>query len=137
MENINIEQFLTNVDETKLDEVIEKARQKKKRTLDRRVIELEDWQKKASARIKILINDNKELRNNFTDLKEKLKEVEKDTKSVTDTLIIHGIERRVLENHIHSLVFQELGKNTLRNDLLNSARTTRDFSHEMHCRVLA
>jgi len=33
MENINIEQFLTNVDETKLDEVIEKARQKKKRSL--------------------------------------------------------------------------------------------------------
>jgi len=129
MENINIEQFLTNVDETKLDEVIEKARQKKKRSLDRRVVELEDWQKKASARIKILINDNKELGNNVTDLKKKLKEVEIDTKSVTDTLIIHGTERRMLENHIHSLVFHELGKNTLRNDLFHGLLTRNCKAH--------
>lgn len=123
MENINIEQFLTNVDETKLDEVIEKARQKKKRSLDRRVAELEDWKKKASVNITILINDKKELINNINNLEQNLKELEIDTKSVTDTLIIHGTERRVLENHIHSLVFQELGKNTLRNDLFHGLLT--------------
>ena len=129
MENINIEQFLTNVDETKLDEVIEKARQKKKRSLDRRVVELEDWQKKASVNITILINDKKELINNINNLEQNLKELEIDTKSVTDTLIIHGTERRMLENHIHSLVFHELEKNTLRNDLFHGLLTRNCKAH--------
>lgn len=61
--------------------------------------------------------------NNINNLEQNLKELETYTKSVTDTLIIHGTKRRVLENHIHSLVFQELGKNTLRNDLFHGLLT--------------
>jgi hypothetical protein len=157
MENINIENFLEEADETQLTELIEKANQKKRKSLDRRVAELENWKKQIGVEIKILRNDNTELKGKYDNLKNKNKklteqytelendnkelkqehsdltknfnDLKDDTTKVTDTLIIHGTERRELEKYIHSLVYKEIGKDTLRDQLFHGLLTSKCKHH--------
>ncbi|WP_346938140.1 hypothetical protein [uncultured Clostridium sp.] len=75
--------------------------------------------KELSNNVKNILDDNKNIKEDNEKLKIVVDEMSKETNKVTKTLLTHGSEKRKLENSIHNLIYRELKKDSLRDELFH------------------
>jgi uncharacterized coiled-coil DUF342 family protein len=117
------------MNEEEMELIIQKVQEQKRKSLDKRVVELENWKKKADSEIKVLRKDKMDLNNKIKELEEVIENTEEKTKQITETLFTHGKQKRELEKHIHRLVYKTIGRNTLRDDLFHGYLTANCKKH--------
>jgi chromosome segregation ATPase len=123
-ENIDFDKVLMRMSPEEIVEWEEKARSYKQKSLDRRVAELENWKKQATTEIKCLAEENNELKEKNEKFEEQLEVMQESTNKVTDTLLTHGKEKRELDKYISSLVYKELHKDSLKDELFHGHLTS-------------
>jgi hypothetical protein len=129
MENKVLNIDFENMNEEQLLEIQEKAKNQRQKSLDRRVIELENWRIQADSKINVLNNNYKNLQEDNEKLTTKVEKIKQETDKVTDSLMIHGIERRNLEKYIHSVIYKELEKDSIKDLLFHRLLTSKCKSH--------
>ena len=78
MENVTVIDF-EKYSEEELDLFVEKAKEQKQKSLDRRITEIENWKAQAESKIEVVENDNKVLQEDNEKLKKGLSEVKDKT----------------------------------------------------------
>ena len=78
---------------------------------------------KLENTIKTIENSNKDIKEDNEKLKNQVSEMQEDTDKVTKTLLTHGTEKRQLENHIHKLIYKEISKHSIRDELFHGYLT--------------
>lgn len=61
--------------------------------------------------------------------KEEINKVQKETESVTKTLLTHGSLKRELDNYIHRIIYNELTKDSLRDELFHGTLSRNCKAH--------
>lgn len=129
MENRVINIDFENLTDLQIMEIEEKTREHKHKSLERRVVELENWKRQAKSEINILIESKNELMEFNKKLLEDVESMRVKTSQVTDTLLTHGMEKRKLENVIHKLVYNEIKKDSLKDQLFHGTLTAKCKAH--------
>lgn len=121
--NIDFDKALMNMTPEQITELEEKAKTYKQKSLDRRVADLENNKKQLKAEIDDLRNDISELIEDNKKLTVKVGDMQEDTDKVTKTLLTHGTERRELENLMHNIIYKEIKKGSIRDELFHGSLT--------------
>ena len=136
MENNVINIDFKNMTEEQLTIIEEQSKKYKRISLENRVAELEDWKIKHVTNSDLLQNDydnlsieHKKLSASTSTLMEVVEDMQVKTAKITDTLLTHGLEKRNLENRIHSLVYKELDKGSIRDQLFHGLLTAKCKYH--------
>lgn len=128
-ENIDFDKVLMSMTPEEIATLEDKTKNYKQKSLDRRVAELENWRNQTKVELNILRSDNKELKENNEKLSMQIGELQEETKKVTKTLLTHGTEKRKLENYINIIIYNELKKNTIRDELFHGCLTSNCKKH--------
>lgn len=120
LNNMSYEQIV------KLEKTLEK---KKVECLSNQVVIMGEDVKKIGVLVKEIQVDNKELKEQNQVLKDKVEKIQEESDKITKTLLTNGIERRNLENYLHSIIYKRLKKNSLRDELFHSTLTRFCKSH--------
>jgi chromosome segregation ATPase len=129
MENKVINLEFDSMNDEEMELIIQKAQEYKRKSLDKRVAELENWRKQAKSEIEVLRKDKVSLTEKVKELEDVIEVTKEETNQITKTLFTHGTQKRELENHIHRLVYKEIGEDSLRDELFHGCLTASCKKH--------
>ena len=129
MENNVLNIDFENMSEDQLVLIEKKSKEYRKKTLDRRVAELEDWKKKEESKVALLEQSNKKLEISNKDLMAKVGEMSKETDKITKTFLTDGASSWYVTNIIHKLVYIELKENSVKDKLFHGTLTRKCKAH--------
>lgn len=147
-----MENKIINIDEMSFEELSamqERINQRKQQSLEERVKSLEnefdkgnsdgrvvtlestkgDIEKKFFTGLELLKTKIDKMSSELSESKEKINNIQEETESVTKTLLTHGSLKRELDNHIHRIIYNQLQKDTLRDELFHGTLSRNCKAH--------
>lgn len=123
MENKIIKLDFEDMTNEELIEIQERVKEVRLKKVENKIGNLEDINKKIKNALEILEIKNKELEEGNKIIQNKINILQDEIEGVTKTLMTHGKEKRELQNHLHRIIYNELYKESVRDELFHGDLT--------------
>ncbi|OSA95779.1 UNVERIFIED_ORG: hypothetical protein B2H93_04985 [Clostridium botulinum] len=124
MRKEDIKKALLIMSSKELKEIEEEAKETRLSNVENEIELVNDKYNKLISEFNIIKNDYSGLEEENKKFKEQLEVMQESTNKVTDTLLTHGKEKRSLDKHVSSLVYKELHKDSLRDEIFHGYLTS-------------
>lgn len=121
-EDIKNALLLMNADD--LREIEKQAKETRLVNVESDIKTIKDNYNKLKSEFDLLNDNYLNLKENNEKLEEQVSVMQESTDKVTETLLTHGKEKRDLDKHVSSLVYKELHKDSLRDELFHGYLTS-------------
>lgn len=120
----NVKNLLLSMDAKELKELEEQSKELRLIKVEDKLSDIEDKYNKLKSKFDILNDNYSDLKEDNKKLSEQVIIMQESTDKVTETLLTHGKEKRDLDKHVSSLVYKELQKDSLRDELFHGYLTS-------------